>query len=161
MMKNMLKSKLKGSISLACAANAAGSMGGSLRAQAMYKKANPDQSMMTSVSGAEFMQSLEAGMKSVMSQAVYDAVVGEGPRLVSLESAEHNVNRVSASQLKLGATYEKWSHPVPSMFTTTTGGIGIATIQLPETFTTDLFGSTVPDLDIHTQSHGYLSLIHI
>ena len=155
MMKNMLKSKLKGSIPLACAANAAGSMGGSLRAQAMYKKANPDQSMMTSVSGAEFMQSLEAGMKSVMSQAVYDAVVGEGPRLVSLESAEHNVNRVSASQLKLGATYEKWSHPVPSMFTTTTGGIGIATIQLPETFTTDLFGSTVPDLDIHTQSHGY------
>lgn len=44
MMKNMLKTKLAGSMDMACAGNAAGSMGSSLRAQAMFKKANPGKS---------------------------------------------------------------------------------------------------------------------
>ena len=149
MMKAMLKKKLAAAIPLSCAANAAGSMGGGLKAQALYKKANPGKTI--SMNGPEFMASLESGMKQVMSQAVLDAVTGEGPRQVSLETAEHNVNRVSANQLGTGATYEKWSHPVPAMFPTTR----VAAIQLPDSFTTDLFGSDAPDVDIHTQSHGF------
>lgn len=159
MMKNMLKAKLAAKMDMNCAANAAGSMGSSLKAQAEFKKANPGQSMMTSVSRVEFVQSLESGMKQVMRQAVFDAVTGEGPRQVSLDTAEHSVNRVSASQMKTGSTYESWSHPIPSMFgsgsTRRAGPRGIAAIKLPDTFTTDLFGSQTPDLDVHTQAHGF------
>ena len=154
MMKNMLKTKLAGAMDMGCAANAAGSMGGSLKAQALYKRANPGKSLVSPVGGAEFMQSLEDGMKQVMRQAAYDAVVNEGPRMVSLDTAEHNVNRLQASSLRAGATYEKWSHPIPSMFPTNLPGAAAA-IQLPDTFNADIFGDSNPVIDVHTQSHGY------
>lgn len=114
----------------------------------------PGKSLVSAVGGAEFMQSLEDGMKQVMRQAVWDAVVDEGPRMLSLDTAEHNVNRLSASSLKPGATYAKWSHPIPSMFETTKPG-DVAAIEIPDSFTTDLFGDANPIVDSHTQSHGY------
>jgi len=165
MMKNMLKSKLAGAINMECARSAASSMGGSLKAQAMLKRANPGKPVVSPIGAADFMQSLEEGTKQVMRQAVWDAIANEGPRIVSLETAEHNINRIQASSLGPGAVYEKWSHPVPSMFTNTrrstsfhSGMIGgtIASIQLPSTFITDIFGSDGnPVVDVHTQSHGY------
>jgi len=159
MMKNMLKSKLTAAIDSTCAANAVGSMGSSLKAQADFKKANPGRSMMTAASRAEFVESLESGMKQVMLQAAWDAITGEGPRKVSSEAAEHSINRVSANQLQTGSMYESWSHPIPSMFGSGSarraGPTGIAAIKLPNTFTQDLFGSQTPDLDIHTQAHGF------
>ena len=155
MMKNMLKSKLSGGIPASCAANAAGAMGGSLKAQAMYRNANPGKPpMVDAVGAAEFMQSLETGMKQIMSQAVHSALVNEGPRLVSLDTAEHNINRISASSLKTGALFEKWSHPIPSMAMTTVPN-SFAEIELPDTFAQDVFGDENPNVDVHTQSHGH------
>jgi cysteine-rich repeat protein len=154
MMKNMLKNKLAGAMDLGCASNAAGSLGGSLKAQALYKKANPGKSLVSPGGAAEFMQSLEGGMKQVMRQAGYDAVMNEGPRMVSLDTAEHNVNRLQASSLRAGATYEMWSHPIPAMFPTNVPGAAAA-IRLPDTFNTDIFGTSNPIIDVHTQAHGY------
>ena len=154
MMKNMLKNKLAGAMDMGCASNAAGSLGGSLKAQALYKKANPGKSLVSPGGAAEFMQSLEGGMKQVMRQAGYDAVVNEGPRMVSLDTAEHNVNRLQASSLRAGATYEMWSHPIPAMFPTNVPGAAAA-IRLPDTFNTDIFGTSNPVIDVHTQAHGY------
>ena len=82
MLKAMLKAKA-GAMKGSCASSAASATGGSLRAQAMYAKANPKKpSMLTAEQAADFVNSLESGMKEVMRMTILDLQIGEPAKTV-------------------------------------------------------------------------------
>ena len=147
MLKAMLKTKL-GAMSGQCAGSAASATSGSLKAQAMHKRANPNQpSMLTPAQASDFVTSLEAGMKEVVRKTALDFVPGEPPKKITSEGSEHVISRAASTTLN-GAVM---SQPLPSMFSSTM----VASITTPDTFSDEVFGpGESPLVDIHVASHG-------
>jgi len=152
MLRSMVSGGLgKGGMSMACASNAASMMGSSLKAQAMFAKQNTNPSaplpepMLSADEAAAFLTSLENGLKEVMRQTIYNAVVGEPTLTDNGESSTHAVSRttletVSGTQInQILPALSKISAP--------------ASFTLPPTFAADIFGGSNPEVDIHLQVH--------
>ena len=148
MLKAMLKTKL-GAVSESCASSASTATSGTLRAQAMYAKANPSTpSMLTPTQAADFINSLESGMKAVLSKTILDFQIGEPAKKVSSDGSEHTISRATATILD-GTNL---SQPLPSLFDKSM----VANIQIPNNFGSEVFpnATVAPTVDIHLQSHG-------
>jgi len=150
MLKSMLKAKLKAKVakmSPACVGSAASATSGSMMAQAAAKKYPSRPPLLTPEQTADFVVSLESGMKEMMRKTALDFVPGEPAKKVSSQGSEHAISRAPVTSLN-GAVL---SHPLPKMFASTM----MAKITVPDNFATEVFGdSEAPEVDIHVQTHG-------
>jgi hypothetical protein len=126
--------------------------GSSLKAQAMFAKQNAgrdggavQEPMLSSAEAADFLSSLEGGMKEVMRQANWDAMKGEPARRSSTEASEHSIARITLNEVS-GA---KVSQLLPKL----TGIQQEAAFDLPSSFSADVFGTETPEVDLHLQVH--------
>jgi cysteine-rich repeat protein len=155
MLKSMVSDGLgKGGMNMACAGNAASMMGSSLKAQAMFAKQNKGanaaaaqpEPMLSPEEAASFLSSLEGGMNEVMRQANWDAISGEPARKSASEASQHSISRTTLAEV----SGTKIMQALPSL----TGIASEASFALPRSFSSDVFGSESPEIDLHVQVHG-------
>ncbi len=129
-------------------------MGSSLKAQAMFAKQNKGanaaaaqpEPMLSPEEAASFLSSLEGGMNEVMRQANWDAISGEPARKSASEASQHSISRTTLAEV----SGTKIMQALPSL----TGIASEASFALPRSFSSDVFGSESPEIDLHVQVHG-------